>query len=260
MREQPGRGVKLMSLSMYAIVRKVSESVVDMAGSPARFFEVIYVQSTLETARGWVYAGYLEPYVETFKAGLVGVQNPTPNPNDAAQYLITHGKVQYNLCGFFCVCYCAEWDVFVEVFIDYLQTKTKSLIERVFPSWNGRGTSDYDLEVMLGALGYPVPLERIGAALFDKTISRTMLTAGRMAHILERNRVIYSVRINKRNGRLAKSGVLHWVTLEEVRVDEFGGIVKLYNPFNNKMEIYAWEQLVESGGVPYGVIVPRFDI
>lgn len=30
-----------------------------------------------------------------------------------------------------------------------------------------------------------------------------------------------------------------------------------YNPFGNKLEGYEWEQVVESGGAPYGIVVPR---
>jgi hypothetical protein len=34
-------------------------------------------------------------------------------------------------------------------------------------------------------------------------------------------------------------------------------MVKLYNPFTNKLERYEWNQLVASGGTPYGIVAPR---
>jgi len=250
MKTVPIVGVELLKLPKYAKVRVLAESVIDYQREPATFLEVEYVQSQKSVTRGWVYAGYLETYTEEFEAGVVQIRSATPNPNDAAQYVVWKGNVQYNLCGQFCVCYCTGWDADVEDFLDRL---TPTLISRIFPKGKGRGTSDYDLVAMLAQY----ETRNITALLYDRIAKRTILTPGRMAEILKTKRVIYSVHINRQTGKLERAGVLHWVVLEEVQPDGFSGRVLLYNPFTNKMERYQWEQLVESGGVPYGVAVER---
>jgi hypothetical protein len=110
---------------------------------------------------------------------------------------------------------------------------------------------------MLSLFDYTLPSQTIGAALLDRVAGRILVTPGRMANILKDNRVIYSVQIDAQTGYLKNSGVLHWVVLEEVLPDEFKGTVKLYNPFTNKLEHYEWNQLMASGGTPYGIVVPR---
>lgn len=256
-RTAPIVGVEVTKLPQYAKVYVLAESMIEHAGRPTLFYEVVYIQSPKAVSQGWVYAGYLEPYHEEFESGVVKIRNQTANPNDAEQYLVWMNNTQYNLCGHLCVSYCAGWDADVEDFLELLKSKKLSFVTRVFPQWRSRGTSDADLDIMLSMFDYQLPSRKIGAALYDQIARRTMLTPGRMADILKDNRVIYSVRINTQTGKLTRSGVLHWVVLEEVVPDEFRGAVKLFNPFNNKPERYAWEQLVESGGVPYGVIVPR---
>lgn len=256
-RTVPIVGVEVTKLPQYAKVNVLAESMIDHKGMPTLFYEIVYVQSPKSISQGWVYAGYLEPYHEEFAGNVVQIQNATPNPNDAAQYLVWMNNTQYNMCGHLSVSYCAGWDANIEDFLDLLKEKKLSYISRVFPQWRSRGTSDADLDIMLSMFDYQLPSVKISAALYDPIARRTMLTPGRMADILKDNRVIYSVRINTQTGKLARSGVLHWVVLEEVIPDEFRGAVKLYNPFNNKFERYAWEQLVESGGTPYGVLVPR---
>ena len=52
-------------------------------------------------------------------------------------------------------------------------------------------------------------------------------------------------------------GVLHWVVLETVMPEGMGGLVHLYNPFTNGMEMYSWGELVASMGQPYGVVAER---
>lgn len=250
MKTVPIVGVEVMKLPKYAKVQVMAESIVDHGKEPTKFYEVKAWAGVQGWVQGWVYSGYLEPYTEEFEAGVVKIKNATPNPNDAAQYLHWMNQVQYNLCGQFCVCYCTGWDADVEDFLDRL---TPTFISRIFPQGKGRGTSDYDLVAMLAQY----ETRNIGALLYDQIARRTILTAGRMVDILKEKRVIYSVHINRQTGRLERAGVLHWVVLEEVTPDEFSGRVLLYNPYKNKMERYQWEQVVESGGVPYGVAVER---
>lgn len=250
-------GSQVMALPMYAKVEKLNETFVDYQGQPANFFEVIYHPTPDTSKQGWVYSGYLDAYREEFTTGLVKILNSTPNPTDAAQYLVWKGKVQYNLCGHLSVSYCAGWDADFNDFLNLLEEKKLSFVTRVFPGWQSRGTNTADLDVMLSLFDYTLPSKTISAALYDRVAEHMLFTPGRMADILKDNRVIYSVHINAQTGYLQDTGVLHWVVLEEVVPDEFKGMVKLYNPFTNKLERYEWNQLVSSGGVPYGIVVPR---
>lgn len=251
-RMEPGKGSRILSLAMYTRVQVLKESLELYQGVQAKFYEVI----CSDDIRGWVYASYLEPYIAPWKSNIVKIRNGTASKNDAEQYLTWDGKVQYNLCGFFCAAYCAGWDADIEVMLDMLKAKKQTFIARVFGKSLGT-TGPEDLDIMLSELGYKVPLTRIGAALKDRVLQSAMLTPARLQLILESYRVIYAVKINKRSGRLARSGVLHWVVLEDIVPNDFGGAVDLYNPFGNKRELYEWDQLVESGGVPYGILVPR---
>jgi len=257
MRTVPLTGTQVTALPMYAKVEKVNEAFANYQGKPEKFYEVIFHPTPETTQQGWVYAGYLEEYQEEFATGVVQILNATPKPNDAAQYVLWMGNVQYNLCGHLSVSYCAGWDADINDFLNLLKEQKLSFVTRVFPSWRSRGTNTYDLDIMLSLFDYTLPSQTIGAALFDRVAGRILLTPGRMANILKENRVIYSVQISAQTGYLQNSGVLHWVVLEEVIPDEFKGMVKLYNPFTNKLERYEWNQLVSSGGTPYGIVVPR---
>lgn len=256
-RTEPMKGAVLTRLAKYAKVEVLDEAQVLVRNELTWFAQVRYVESNKAETVGWVYAGSVEPYFNPFRSGVVKVRNATINPNDAEQYLGWRNNVQYNLCGFFCAAYCSGWEGDIEDMLDLLVREKPSLMARVFPKWAGRGTSDYDLDVMLNALGFETPLPKIGALLYDRILERVVLTPARMQTVLESQRVIYSVRLDKRSGRLSRSGILHWVVIEDVVPNEFGGVVDVYNPFGNKREAYEWDQIVESGGVPYGRAAPR---
>lgn len=256
-RDVPMKGTVLLRLAKYAKVEVLDRAQVLVRGEMTWFAQIRHVDSPKSETIGWVYEGSLEPYVNPFRRDVVKVRNATVSQTDAAQYLVWRGNVQYNLCGFFCAAYCAGWEGDIEDVLDLLVREKPTLMARVFPKWSGRGTSDYDLDVMLSALDFETPVKKIGAVLYDRILERTVLTPARMQTVLDGNRVIYSVRLDKRSGRLSRSGILHWVVIEDVVPSEFGGVVDVYNPFGNKREAYEWEQVVESGGVPYGVVVPR---
>lgn len=188
---------------------------------------------------------------------MVTVLNGTANPNDAEQYLVWNGKTRFNLCGYFCICYVTGWVASIEDMLDLAKEKNPALIARLFNSRNNGLTGPDDLAALLSTLGVETPVLRIATLLMDRVSKQVLLTPNRLQDVLNNYRVIYSVRIDRRTGRLARSGVLHWVVLEDVTPNEYGGFVEVYNPFGNKMEGYEWEQLVESGGAPYGIAVPR---
>lgn len=257
LRTEPGKGAKLIFVQKYQMLEKLAETDAVFNGSVTRFFKLRFTENEKQVTEGWAYAGYFEEYRNAFKANVLHIANGTKNPNDAEQYLIWRGRTQYNLCGYFCAAFCANWDAEIEEMLDLLQAKKSSFIARVFPGWQSKGTSDYDLDLMLSTLGFETPSVKIGTVLYDPIAGRMLLTPQRLQNILDSHRIIYSVKINARTGKLARSGVLHWVVLTDVVPNQFGGSVELYNPFGNRMEVYEWDQVVESGGVPYGVLAAR---
>jgi len=225
-------------------------------GMMTRFVEVKYVDGA-NNWLGWVYENYLEDLAFEFPAGVVRILNATPNPLDAAQYMVWRGRVQYNLCGELCVCYCTAVDEDIDTFLSDWESKQPTFFNRIFSGGLSRGTGLADLDSMLAVYAYEPPNPRLDAALKD-ALGRTLVTPGRVAKLLAKNRIIASCHIDGHNGRLRGSGVLHWVVLEKVIPDGIGqGWVHLYNPFPNRMERYSWDEWIKSSGQPYGILVKR---
>lgn len=251
-RVEPGRGRAIASLPKFARVNVLDDVTALYQNMMTRFARI-----EVNGKHGFVYAGYLEPYKDAFRRNVVTILNGTLNPQDAEQYLVWNGKTQYNLCGYFCVAYCTGWAASIDEMLDVAKQKNPTLMTRLFSGANKGLTGLNDLDAILNLLGRETPSLRIGTVLFDRVSEQVMLTPNRLQTVLESYRVIYGVRIHPRTGRLARSGVMHWVVLNDIVPNEFGGYMEIYNPFGNKLEGYEWEQVVESGGAPYGIVVPR---
>lgn len=255
LRETPATGRKLMDLPFGALVEPSGGTKLMLGDAhPSLWWEVIYQSSTGER-RGWIYAELIEIYINEFAKKVVNIPFPTPDPTDAAQYMIWLGNTQYNLCGELCICYICGED------IDMLLTKWRvqaiSIFKRVFGNGRSRGTGLDDLDSMLAVYGY-MPSARLTALLFDYILQRSLVSPGRMLTLLENYRAIVSVKINGATGNLQPSGILHWVVLEKVIPDGINrGWVELYNPFPNQMQRYSWNEFVASMGAPYGLWVKR---
>lgn len=244
-RTEPGAGNKVATLLKYHRVHVLSSTVTKYNGVPTTFHEV----ELLTGVRGWVYAGYLDRLSETLAS--VKIQNQTENPYDAEQYTVWDGKVQYNLCGFFCLAYVLDIDIPIEWMLDTLKEKKSTLMQRVF---RNRGLTGWqDLAEFLDA--YEVPSISLFDVFRDKISKTIIFTAARLENILATHQVIIAVSINKRTGRLARSGIRHWVVVDSVTPIDYGGIVEIYNPFGNKYEAYGWDEFAESVGIPSGVMI-----
>lgn len=254
LRVEPGAGTRLMSLAKYTLV-DVLETRTELYNKvPTTFHRVEYVESPQKSTIGWVYAGYLERYYGNPARSMV--KNPTANLHDGMQYLVYRGKTYYNLCGFFAVAYCIGWEADVEDMLDLLSEVKPSLINLIFNSKNRGSTSADDLVNIMTMLGREAPF-KLANILKDRVTGTVMMTPGRMANILSSYYVILGVSINKRSGRVARSGIRHWIVLEDINLMDYGGIVEVYNPFNERYEAYEWDQLVESAGNPNGIMVPK---
>lgn len=231
-------------------------------GAPRWFAEVEYTYKAggkVQTVTGWIYVHYLEALRHEFPDGVIRADNATDDPNDAAQFNVYGGKVQHNLCGQFCVLYVSGWHEDINWFLDQWKEKAPNAWQRVFPSYQGRGTDIGDLNSMLSVFPeYRLPAVGYGTALTDPVKGAPLVTPGRIENLLEDNFVIASCRIDGNTGRLRGQGVGHWVVLEKVIPDGIGnGWVELYNPFPNRRKRYSWSEWLLSSGQPYGIVVPR---
>lgn len=209
LRDIPGGRVKLLDLPSGSFVKTTGEidRVTESPDGPMIWKQVDYAGS-LRGYRGWVYAEFLEPYVNEFYSGVVHVAYPTVEPNDAAQYMIWKGNKQYNLCGEFCVCHIVGEDI--DVMLAKWEAKEVSVFRRVFGSGKSRGTSPDEVNNMLSVYGY-MPSMRLDKGLRDPVLKRPLVSPGRMAKLLEAYRGIVGVKISSASGNLQSSGILHWV-------------------------------------------------
>jgi hypothetical protein len=227
------------------------------------FYEVSYQANEKPPLTGWVYSGYLDVYTEEFPSGVVKINTGTPNPNDAAQYIVWNGQAQYMLCGELCILYCTGWDLEISEFLDALRSRKesrfKAFFTRIFPSLKSRGTGLEDLDIMLELYeGYEIPSRRLTEALYEPVYGRGIVSPGRYAEALKTHQIIIGCKIDTITGRLRGQGAPHWVVLEQMTPDRAGqGWALIYNPFTNSMERYSYDEFMKSVGNPSGILVER---
>lgn len=255
LRDSPGGRIMLTPMLTGSIVEATgNESRIKYNSLDTLWVEVLYVNS-VRAYRGWVYSEFLEQYSEEFPGDVVSIQSPTIDPTDAAQYMVIRGQKQYNLCGELCVCYIYEEDI--EVFLEYWEAKEISIFRRIFGSGKARGTTAEELKSMLSVYGPDLSMN-LDKGLWEPVLNRPLVTPGRMAKMLETHRAIVSVHIDGATGNLRGGGILHWVVLDQVIPDGAGrGWVELYNPFNNRVQRYSYDELIKSMGGLYGVWTKR---
>lgn len=251
----PTMGMKLLDIPAKSLVESHDLFETDNKG---RLWDKVNFQTNTRLWTGYVRFSYTEPYIASDADNIIKVRNATLNPSDGAQYLVYKGRVQYNLCGEFAVCYCAGWDYDMEEWLDEVAAKKQpNWFQRLFRNGLAPGTTIYDLDVMLTTFDYKTPSQTFEGALYDRDLGRALVTPGKLKALLQDNQVICSCTIETYKGQLKSKGVLHWVVIEEVIPDRFGGTVRLYNPFSNSIERYSWDVFIESMKIPYGVVLPR---
>jgi hypothetical protein len=224
------------------------------SGQITTWAEVIY-QTSQRTYKGWVYAPFIEPLDMHDHRPIVSIPHQTENPQDAAQYMVWLGNVQYNLCGELCVCYIARSDL--GAMLTDWQAKAPSIWNNVFYGGRARTTGLPDLASMLAVYERSDPI-RLDAGLRDPILGRALVTPARMEKMLVTHQAIVGVKIETTFGRLKPSGVGHWVVVESVYPHGVNsGVVHLYNPFTNLTEGYSWSEFVQSMSAPLGLWVAR---
>lgn len=243
------QGVKIATIPEKSVVIS-HEYVDDFRGVPR---EAVSYVTDAKQFNGYVYVGYLEPYIENYPTKCVEIKSGTPSLSDAEQYAVIHGVRQTELCGELCAAYLL--DISLEDLLAEWERETPTVYQRVF-NWfttkKARGTGPAELQSMLSAFEKTsAPLSEV---LMDKAIGRLRYTVSGLQQIA--GRAIVSVHIDKYSGRLKPSGILHWVVVTAVLPERTGyGGVEVYNPFPNRIEVYPWAEFVISAGVPYGVVL-----
>lgn len=196
-------------------------------------------------AMGLIDPACVEPYVESLPKNCVDVSDiETPDPNDAAQYVMWQKLKQTNMCGELSVCYAIQQfegqSIPLSMLLTNWERQNPALYKRIFNSvTKAAGTWYTDLIQMFAVFGYeakPLPFKKI------------------TPHSLKAIQFpIIGVKMDGISGRLRGSGVGHWVTVKEVVPERIGyGYVQLYNPFPNREEWYSWTEFVASVKTPYG--------
>ena len=195
---------------------------------------------------GWVPEKFLEIYMENYPKDCVDMEGlETPDKEDAEQFALYNKVKQTNLCGELSVCYIL--DVGLKSFLSHWEIKDPPFWKRIFSSGKGRGTGNVELQEMF--------------EMFDvnsKTLNQQKWTPTLLKTLIENGDVICSVSIDGSSGRLRGSGILHWVVPVSITLERQGyGLVNLYNPYSNRIEVYSWNEFQSSARMPYGVFVPN---
>lgn len=227
-------------------------SVVETTGELLNQYEQITYRSADATITGWVYSGWLEYYFENYAKDCVQIPDQTPDPRDAEQYFMWRGIKQTNICGEASAAYILKLPL--QQILTTWQREKPTIWKSVFGAGKLRGTGYGELISIFEVF----QCEAIGltAKLYDGVIGRARYTPAALQAACALGGVIAGVNIDYA-GRLKPNGTPHWVVVTDVQPERAGyGLVTLYNPFPNRIEVYSWDEFLASAKVPTGVFVP----
>lgn len=160
---------------------------------------------------------------------------------NASQYInvqnaIGRNKVNFNLCGQFCIAALCGVDV-IPLLKQWYATglnRAKTVLE------NDRGTVIYDLQNMLS-------LYNIKSELFRTEPSIAPATPGYLEKMLASGKkAIIGTGINSKGEASFNGSIRHWLVLEEIVRMGSNGWVRVYNPFFNQEEVYPYRNLFDT--------------
>lgn len=217
------------------------------------FSEVLFVTSTKEYM-GWAYTKYLEELQYEFPVTGVFGASQTPNPVDAAQYIIWKNNVQYNLCGEGCVAFL--FGETIETFLEKWEAKPVSYFHQVFQGGKARTTGIGDLMDMVDVYG--AETQSLRNLIYDAVSNGSLISPGILRDLVDEWCVIVGCKISGVMGELKPSGIPHWIVLDRVIPDGINnGMVEIYNPFPDRVQRYSWKEFLASIGTPYGIGIKR---
>ena len=250
--KEPG-GQRILDISLGAVVQATGEqATTSRDGRELGWSQVVYRSQT-----GWVYEGYLEDYVQKFPDGEVNIPHPTPDPFDAAQYMLVDGRVKRNMCGELCVAFVSGDDI--ETFLEKWREASPHYYDWAMGEDSDKTIGVDGLVSMLGVYGQVGPSMHFDEGLRDPFMG-LKISPGRLKKMLKDHYLIVAVHIDLISGRLRGEGLNHWVVLDKVTPNGVnGGWVELYNPFPNRREEYSYDEFMRSVGPSSsnGLWVPR---
>lgn len=227
------------------------------------WYEVELTKSD-RTIKGWYKAVILEDFVfpevyveSSDRAGIAALFNMTqpklripadPEIEEAriakknsVQYINTQkvtgsSRVNYNLCGEFCVAALCGTDVIPLLKNWYQASKRgKQVID------NAYGTYIYDLQEILG-------LYNIKSELFRPEPSIAPATPGYLQKMLGAGKkAIISVGLSYAGEVSYYGAIRHWLVVEDIVRMGNSGWVRVYNSFFNHEEVYPYQRLFNTG-------------
>jgi hypothetical protein len=239
LRPAPGAsGAKLCDIYPNTIIESTGETQ-EVNGV---IFERVTAYNSGKNFDGWVERAKIESYHENFPRDCVDVKAiQTPDIRDAEQYVLWKATKQVNMCGELSVCYLLK--ISLAQLLEKWEVTAPSFWKSVFGQGRARGTGESDMIQMLNLF------DTKAVTLHDRYKS---YTPGLISNLVG---AIVAVKISTATGRLNGSGVGHWVVVTEVLNERVGyGLVYVYNPFPNRIEVYSYAEFLASARMPYGVI------
>ena len=237
------------------------------SGKVRNFYEVEFYRMRLRML-GWfradVTAEYIyptelnDPAIEANSQNVFNLAQPTlRHPQDpeiaaakaagytGAQYIdirkvVGKAKRHYSLCGEFCVAALAGQDI-----IPLLTQWLASTYYRVPSILNNpqMGTGVGDLQSILKL--YNLQSETYNSAAVPPPVIKQRLLEGEFA--------ISGCGINSAGKVKANGAIRHWVVVEDVLPVSNSGWVRVYNPFQNREEVYEFNMFLASAGTGMGL-------
>ncbi|HMX20250.1 MAG TPA: hypothetical protein PKC52_13380, partial [Anaerolineales bacterium] len=179
-----------------------------------------WIQVKYKSRTGWVRNSVLEDYEDRFSTPEVIIPHPTPEEDDAEQYMFLPGEdgKKRNMCGQLCASFIMNIDV--ESFVQDWKLKARPYYQVSIAGKNDNGTGIDSLETMFRASPYnaaPGDVFRFELGMKDPVTGILILSAGRMKKMLETHYLVAGVRIrqsDKLTGRLSGQGIGHWVVVD----------------------------------------------
>lgn len=243
-------GVKLLDVPSGAILEATGNlQNMLIAGKSTVWAEVFFMGKV-----GWINEAFLEQYVEKFATFEVFTANPTPNPDDAEQYILVQGDAKHNLCGQFAVAFILGRDI--DTLLKDWKEKSPDHYNTILEGTKDKTTGSGDLELILKLYGYSRQAGHIldfKAGLTDP-VAGYLPSPGRLKKMLEKYALIAGVKMDGVTGKLRGGGIGHWVVLNKVspigKNNGNGGWVEIYNSFPNRREEYSYDEFTRSCGRP----------
>lgn len=231
------------------------------------------------TIKGWYKADLLEEFVlpEVFveandRAGIAAlfdmsmpkvrlpadpeIQEAILAKRNAPQYINVQNatgrkKVNYNLCGQFCVAALCGVDVIPLVQKWYQSSKRgKAVID------GDRGTLIYDLQEMLG-------LFDVKSETFRPEPSVAPATPGYLERMLRSGKkAIVGVGLTRTGEAAYNASIRHWLVITDIVRMGNSGWVRVYNSYFNQEEVYPYQRIFNTGvatGIGLWVEAPALD-